>query len=106
MSEIDPSMAESARNISFVGHSDMAGKGDGVQVMVHRGHAFVGHSFNEGITIVDVQNPSNPKVVNLIGCAPNTRSWHLQIHEDLLFAVNGPSVWSMVPSSAIGGTAG
>jgi hypothetical protein len=85
----------SARNISFVGQSDMAGKSDGVQVMVHRGHAFVGHSFNEGITILDVQDPSKPKVVNFIGCAPNTRSLHLQIHGDLLIAINGPSVWSM-----------
>ena len=87
--------AVSARNIGYVGHSDLAGKGDGVQVMVHKGHAFVGHSFNEGITIVDVGNPSAPKVVNFIGCAPNTRSLHLQIHDDILIAVNGPSVWSM-----------
>jgi len=90
-----PGPAVSARNVGYVGHSDMAGKGDGVQVMVHKGHAFVGHSFNEGITIIDVGNPSEPKVVNFIGCAPNTRSLHLQIHDDLLIAVNGPSVWSM-----------
>lgn len=91
----NPGAAESAHNISFVGHSGMAGKGDGVQVMVHRGHAFVGHSFNEGITIVDVRDPTKPEVVSFIGCPPNTRSLHLQIHDDLLIAVNGPSVWSM-----------
>ena len=90
-----PGTAQSAHNMSFVGHCAMAGKGDGVQVMVHRGHAFVGHSFNEGITIVDVRDPARPEVVNFIGCAPNTRSLHLQIHDDLLIAVNGPSVWSM-----------
>jgi hypothetical protein len=32
----------SARNIEFVGHTDQNGRGDGVQVMVHKGHAFVG----------------------------------------------------------------
>ena len=95
MDTMDPGAAVSAHNMSFVGHSDMAGRGDGVQVMVHRGHAFVGHSFNEGITIIDVQDPSKPKVVNFIGCAPNTRSLHLQVHDDLLIAINGPSVWSM-----------
>lgn len=95
MDTANPGTWVSARNMSFVGHSDMAGKGDGVQVMVHRGHAFVGHSFNEGITVIDVQDPSKPKVVNFIGCAPNTRSLHLQIHDDLLIAINGPSVWSM-----------
>jgi hypothetical protein len=91
----DPGAAVSAHNMHFVGHSNMDGRGDGVQVMVHRGHAFVGHSFNTGITIIDVQDPSKPKVVNYIGCPPNTRSLHLQIHDDLLIAVNGPSVWSM-----------
>jgi hypothetical protein len=95
VSSIGPGAAISAHNMSFVGHSDMAGRGDGVQIMVHRGHAFVGHSFNEGITIVDVRDPSRPEVVGFIGCAPNTRSLHLQIHDDLLIAVNGPSVWSM-----------
>ena len=73
----------------------MNGRGDGVQIMVHRGHAFVGHSFNEGITVLDISDPKQPKVVNFIGCAKNTRSLHLQIHGDLLLAVNGPSVWSM-----------
>lgn len=90
-----PEIADASENISFVGHSDLAGKGDGVQVMVHRGHAFIGHSFNEGISIVDVRNPAKPEVVGYIGCAPNTRSLHLQIHGDLLITVNGPSVWSM-----------
>ena len=93
MVSYDPGVAVSARNMHFVGHSDMDGRGDGVQVMVHRGHAFVGHSFNTGITIIDVRDPSKPKVVNYIGCPPNTRSLHLQIHDDLLIAVNGPSVW-------------
>ncbi|MDI3469023.1 MAG: hypothetical protein OJF62_001086 [Pseudolabrys sp.] len=38
---------------------------------MHRGHAFVGHSFNEGITVLDIQDPSKPKVVNFVGCAPD-----------------------------------
>ncbi len=95
MEAFDPGRPVSAHHMSFVGHSDMAGKADGVQVMVHRGHAFVGHSFNEGITVLDVENPKRPKVVNFIGCAPNTRSLHLQIHDDIMIVVNGPSVWSM-----------
>ncbi len=90
-----PTAPVSAHNISFVGHCGMDGRGDGVQVMVHRGHAFVGHSFNEGITIIDCRDPARPKVVNFLDCPPNTRSLHLQIHGDLLVAVNGPSVWSM-----------
>ena len=43
----------SAHNIEFVGHTDQNGRGDGVQVMVHKGHAFVGHMFSDGVTVLD-----------------------------------------------------
>jgi hypothetical protein len=84
-----------ARGIKFIGHSDMGGRGDGVQVMVHRGFAYVGHGFSNGITTLDVRDPKNPKVVDFIACPPGTRALHLQTHEDLLFAVNTASVWTM-----------
>jgi len=84
-----------ARNIRFVSHSDMDGRGDGVQIMVHRGYAYVGHGFSNGITTLDVRDPKHPKVVDFIACPPGTRALHLQTHEDLLLAVNAPSVWTM-----------
>jgi hypothetical protein len=84
-----------SRNVRFVGHTDQGGRGDGVQVMVHRGYAYVGHGFSNGITIVDVRDPKHPRVVDFLACPPNTRAIHLQTHEDLLLAVNGPSVWTM-----------
>jgi len=40
-----------------VGHSDQGGRSDGVQVMVHRGYAYIGHTFSNGITILDVRDP-------------------------------------------------
>jgi hypothetical protein len=40
----------SARNIDFVSSCDQGGRGDGVQVMVHKGHAFIGHMFSDGFT--------------------------------------------------------
>jgi len=85
----------SARNIRFVGHSDMNGKGDGVQVMVHRGYAYVGHGFSNGITTLDVRDAKHPKVTDFIACPQGTRAFHLPTHEDLLLAVNAPSVWTM-----------
>ena len=84
-----------AKGIRFVGHSDMGGRGDGVQVMVHRGFAYVGHGFSNGITTLDVRDAKNPRVVDFIACAPGTRALHLQTHEDLLIAVNTASVWTM-----------
>jgi hypothetical protein len=84
-----------SRGIKFVGHSDMGGHGDGVQVMVHRGYAYIGHGYSNGITTLDVRDAKNPKVVDFIACAPGTRAFHLQTHDDLLLAVNAPSVWTM-----------
>ncbi len=85
----------SSHNIKFIAHTDMGGRADGVQVMVHRGFAYVGHGFSNGITTLDVRDPASPKVVDFIACPPGTRALHLQTHDDLLLAVNAPSVWTM-----------
>src|SRR5438093_8308730 len=87
--------AVASRKIKFVSHSDQGGRGDGVQVMVHRGYAYIGHTFSNGITVLDVRDPKHPKTVEFIACPPNTRAIHLQTHEDLLLATNLPSVWRM-----------
>ena len=92
--------AVASRNIKFISHSDQGGRGDGVQVMVNRGFAYIGHGFSNGITVIDVRDVKHPKPVDFLPCPPNTRAHHLQTatHErfgDLLLAVNGPSVWTM-----------
>jgi hypothetical protein len=84
---------DSARNIDFVGNTDLNGRGDGVQVMVHKGHAFVGHMFSDGFTIVDVRDPKQPRPVNFVAAPANSRAFHLQTHGDLLLTVNSPNIW-------------
>ena len=42
--------AVASRNVKFVSHSDQGGRGDGVQIMVHRGYAYIGHGYSNGIT--------------------------------------------------------
>ena len=83
------------RNIKFVSHSDQGGRGDGVQIMVHRGYAYIGHGFSNGITVLDVRDPKHPKPVTFLPCPPNTRALHLQVHDNLLLAVNCPSMWTL-----------
>ena len=78
---------EGARNISFVGHSDQGGRGDGVQVMVHRGHAYVGTRVSRGIMVTDVRDPRNPKPVNFAPIHPNSWCMHLQTANDLLLCI-------------------
>ena len=53
MSELPP--PDYAFNMRLIGHSDQGGRGDGLQVMVHRGYAYVGHPWSAGFTIVDVR---------------------------------------------------
>ena len=43
------------QNMRIVGYSDQGGRSDGVQIMVERGFAYIGHIFSKGFTIVDVR---------------------------------------------------
>ena len=66
--------AVASGTIDFAGHSDMDGRGDDVQVMVHRGHAYVGHGFSNGIAVLGMRDLGKPRVVNVLSCPPNTRA--------------------------------
>ena len=61
---------EAAHNITWLGHSELGGRPDGVQVMVNKGFAFVGHPFTGGgASVVDVRDPRAPRPVNFIKTA-------------------------------------
>jgi hypothetical protein len=77
-----------ARNMHLIGHSDQGGRPDGVQLMVHRGFAYVGHMFSKGFSVLDVRDPSNPRAINYIAAPPNTWNIHLQTHDDLLLVIH------------------
>ena len=64
------------RNVKFISHSDQGGRGDGVQIMVHRGYAFIGHGYSNGVNVIDVRDPKNPRPVAFVPCPPNTRAIH------------------------------
>jgi hypothetical protein len=87
--------AAAARNIGFLARSDQGGRPDGTQVMVHKGRAYIGHMFSDGITTIDVRDPRAPKPISFVANPPNTRSHHIQVHDDILLAVNGANVWAM-----------
>ena len=85
----------SSSNITMLGHTDQAGRPDGVQVIVHRGYAYIGHMFSDGITVVDVRDPRRPTPVNFLPCPPNTRASHLQVHDGIMLAVNAANIWAL-----------
>lgn len=77
-----------ARNMKLIGHSDIGGRGDGLQLMVHRGWAYVAHPWSQGFSIVDVRDPRRPGAVTYVAAPPNTWNIHLQTHDDLLLVIN------------------
>jgi len=78
---------EGAHNIDFVGHTDQGGRGDGVQVMVNRLHAYIGTRVSRGVMVTDVRDPRNPKPVNFAPIHPNSWCMHLQTANDLLLCI-------------------
>jgi hypothetical protein len=63
----DPPAPSYARNMKLIVHSNQAGRRDGVQLMVSRGHAYIGYMFSRGFSVIDVTDPSSSKAVNYIG---------------------------------------
>ncbi len=90
----DPMMPTHARNLRIIGHSDQAGRADGVQIMVHKGHAYIGHIFSKGFSILDVRDPANPRPVGYVAAPPNTWTLHLQQHEELLLVVHAKDMFA------------
>ncbi|MGI9423888.1 MAG: hypothetical protein ACR2PA_11885, partial [Hyphomicrobiaceae bacterium] len=77
-----------ARNMRMIGFTDMAGRPDGVQVMVNKSHAYVGHIFSNGLSVIDVSDPRSPRPVNFIAAPTDTWTPHLQTYGDLLLVIN------------------
>lgn len=90
---MDLPKAEYARNMRLVGHTDIGGRPDGVQVMVNKGHAIVGHMFSQGFSVIDVRDPRRPRPVAYVPSPPNTWTLHLQAHDDLLLVVNAKDLY-------------
>ncbi|MEI7337605.1 LVIVD repeat-containing protein [Pectobacterium carotovorum] len=83
-----------SRNMRLIGHSDQGGRPDGVQVMVHRGYAYIGHMVSQGVSIADVRDAKNPKPAGFIAAPPGTWNIHLQTHDDLLLVVNARDLFA------------
>ena len=83
------------RGIRHVSYSDQGGRPDGVQVMLHRGHLYVGHMFSDGVTVLDASDPRALKPLHYFTTAPNTRTHHLQVAEGLMLLANGANIVRM-----------
>ena len=77
-----------ARNMRILAHCDQGGRPDGVQIMVHRGHAYIGHMFSKGFSVLDVRDAKRPRAVSYLAAPPGTWNIHLQTHDDLLLVIS------------------
>ena len=59
----DPGVAR--KNIRFCRRCDQGGRPDGVQVMLREGHAFIGHMFSDGFSVIDVRDPRDAEAGRL-----------------------------------------
>ena len=82
------------KNMKLIGYSDQGGRPDGVQLMVNKGHAFIGHMFSSGFSVIDVRDPRYPRPVNYVAAPENTWNIHLQTHEDLLLVINAKDMFA------------
>ena len=85
---------DAAKNMTLIGHSDQGGRPDGVQLMVNKGHAFIGHMFSKGFSVVDCTNPRDPKPVTYVPAPHNTWNIHLQTHGDLLLVIHAKDMFA------------
>ena len=83
-----------ARNLRIVGWSDQDGCPDGMQLMVHRGYAYIAHMFSKGFIVLDVRDPTKPRTVAYHPAPPNTWTIHLQAHDDLLLVIHAKDMFA------------
>ena len=82
-----------AHRMRIIGHSDLGARPDGMQLMVHRGYAYVAHMFSGGFSVLDVRDPKNPRTLTYVPAPPNTWTIHLQTHDDLLLVIHAKDMF-------------
>src|SRR5439155_13835459 len=76
--------------LELVGHSDLAGRGDGMQIMRNGDLLYVGHmgDFGVGTSVVDISDPSRPRVLLQTAVPHHTHAHKTQLGDDLLLVNN------------------
>lgn len=75
-----------AWNLRLVGHHMLDGHGDTMHVNVSGGFAYVGHMGDDrvGTSVLDVSDPTAPRLVTQLTTPPGTHSHKVQVVDDLL----------------------
>lgn len=86
MAQPDLPLAVEARGLELVGHTDLDGAGDGMQIMKSGDVVYVGHMGDNGVgtSVVDVSDLRRPRVVRRIPAPAPARSHKVQYAQGLL----------------------
>jgi hypothetical protein len=78
--------ATSSKGFTVLAHSDLSGRGDGMQVVRHGPVVYVGHTgtTGAGTTILDVSNERCPRLVAQWPAPPNSHTHKVQVADGLL----------------------
>ena len=72
------------KGFKHVGRLELPGAG---QVVVEGNYAYIGHMRPpHGTTIVDIADPTHPRVVSQLAIAPNLHSHKVRVHGDVMFS--------------------
>ena len=79
-----------ARGLELIGHSDLAGRGDGMQIMRNGDVLYVGHmgDFGVGTSVVDVSDLRRPRVIAQLPAPARAHAHKTQYAGDLLLVNN------------------
>ncbi len=94
MSSTLPHPDYATSNLKLIGYSDQGGRCDAVQIMVHKGYAYVGHIFSKGFSVIDVRDPKAPKFVAYHPAPHNTWTLHLQVADDRLLIIHNKDMFA------------
>ena len=76
----------SAAGLRLIGHHDLAGHGDGMQVIRHGDAVYVGHTgtTGAGTSVLDAADPSRPVLVTQWPAPPRSHTHKVQVADGLL----------------------
>jgi hypothetical protein len=98
MAKTDSSVSDIAAraeswNMRLLGHSDLADHGDGSRIDKKGDFLYVAHMKTMGVTILNVEDPGRPRVLNQIAKAPGVHNHKVQIAGDLMITNHERAPW-------------
>ena len=93
----------SARGLRLIGHSDLGGHGDGMQVVRSGDLVYVGHTGTSraGTSILDVTDPRSPRLVTQWPAPANSHTHKVQIADGLLLVNHEKFPYRVAPKGPV-----